>query len=94
MKKQEKRDLIKIVILLFVFTVIIPWTVMFFFLGKDAFRFIGYVALMAIACFIFLPVYVLGSLARSGAPVPIGKFFSDALDSIKMGIAQNFKKKK
>ena len=92
MKQQKRRDILKIVFLLLLFTVIIPWAVLFFFIGKDALRFIGYVTLIAIACFVFLPGYVLGSLARSGTPVPIGEFFSDALNLIKVGIAKNFKK--
>ena len=92
MKKEGYKDIFKILVLFIVVAVIIPWSVLFFFLGKDAWKFIGYITLVAILCFVFLPGYVLYSLARSEAPLHIGKFFYEAYNSIKNGIVQHFRR--
>lgn len=92
MKNPKSRYIIRIVIILLVFTVIIPFSILFYFLGQDAFKMIGYIGLVTILCLVFLPGYIMASLARSGAPVPIGKFCDDAYQIIKKGISQIFAK--
>lgn len=94
MNNPKSRYIIRIVIILLVFTVIIPFSILFYFLGQDAFKMIGYIGLVTILCLVFLPGYIMASLARSGAPVPIGKFCNDAYQSIKSGILQLLVKEK
>ena len=90
MNKLDSKRLTKIIILLIVVSVLVPICIVWFFIGDEFFWIFGYITLIAVVCFLWLPVIILGSLARAGIPVPLGPYIYAAYNEIKNGLKQYF----
>jgi 4-amino-4-deoxy-L-arabinose transferase-like glycosyltransferase len=75
------------------FLLIVPISLLYYFIGKDAWPIIKSISLIIGLSIIVVPIYILGGLARSGTPVPIGSFIYNTTKEIKSGVSELFKKK-
>jgi hypothetical protein len=77
-----------VLIFCFLFLVVIPSIAMFIFIGERAFDIIALITVIFLAGLLYLPVVVLVSLARSGAPVPIPSFVGKVYSELKKGLRE------
>lgn len=79
-----------IIIFSVLFLLIVPISLLLIFIGKDAWFIIKAVTLIIVFSIIMIPIYTLGGLARSGAPVSIADFVNSVEKQIKAGLSALF----
>lgn len=76
------------------FLLIVPISLLYYFIGEDAWPIIKIISLIIGLSIIAVPVYILGGLARSGTPVSIASFVYNSTNEIKAGVSEFFNRKK
>lgn len=76
------------------FLLIVPISLLYYFIGKDAWPIIKVISLIIGLSIIVVPIYIVGGLARSGTPVSIASFIHNATKEIKSGVSELFKRKR